>query len=173
MQNSDKKERFFISEKVSKFLKNSYYEGLLQDLFCEKDGFFSIFLHFFYQKNQISKFYPNFLEDFAGLLNLEEKACAKVSELIIELGGDAKFYSANRKFFSTSGLDYVKNLASILEMDIELVEKSVIDIRSAYAKIENANIRASLNEILIWKNEELKILKDCFLMLEDKDATTN
>ena len=104
-------------------------------------------------------------------MNLEEKACAKVSELIIELGGDAKFYSANRKFFSTSGLDYVKNLASILEMDIELVEKSVIDIRSAYAKIENASIRASLNEILIWKNEELKILKDCFLMLENKDES--
>lgn len=150
------------------FLKNSYYEGLLQDLFGEKDGFFTIFMHFLYQKNQIFVNYPDFASDFEELLSLELKSCEKTSELIIGLGGDAKFYSSNKKYISGSGVDYVKNLRSILELDIELVEKAIIDIKNAYSKIENASIRASLNEILILKNDQLNILKNCFLNLENE-----
>lgn len=149
-------------------LKNSYYEGLLQDIFCEKDGFFAIFMHFFYQKNQIFVNYPSFEKDFEELLRLELECCEKISNLIIELGGDAKFYSSSKRYISGSGIDYVKNLSAILELDIELVEKSVIDIKSAYSKIDNAFLRASLNEILILKNAELDILKNCFLNVETK-----
>lgn len=153
------------------FLKNSYYEGLLQDLFGEKDGFFAIFMHFLYQKNQIFINYPDFASDFEELLSLELKSCEKTSELIIGLGGDAKFYSSNKKYISGSGVDYVKNLRPILELDIELVEKSIIDIKNAYSKIENASVRAVLNEILIIKKDELNILKNCYLLLENKNKT--
>lgn len=153
------------------FLKNSYYEGLLQDLFGEKDGFFTILMHFLYQKNQIFINYPDFASDFEELLSLELKSCEKTSELIIGLGGDAKFYSSNKKYISGSGVDYVKNLRPILELDIELVEKSIIDIKNAYSKIENASVRAVLNEILIIKKDELNILKNCYLLLENKNKT--
>ena len=147
--------------------KNSYYEGLLQDLFCGKDGFFTVFMHFFYQKNQIFEYYPDFYKDFCEVLDFELKACSRLCELIIELGGDAKFYSSTKKYLSGSGVDYVKNLHAILELDIELVEKGRIDLKNVYSKVENANLRASLNEILILKNEELNILKNAYLNLEN------
>lgn len=152
---------------MAHLFKNSYYEGLLQDLFCGKDGFFTVFMHFFYQKNQILINYPDYNKSFCELLSIELKVCESVSKVIIELGGDAKFYSSTQKYISGCGVDYVKNLASMLELDIELIEKNIIDLKGVYSKIENGNIRASLNEILILKNEEINILKNCFLSLEN------
>ena len=70
-------------------------------------------------------------------------------------------------------MDYIKNLASMLELDIELIEKNIIDLKSVYSKVENGNIRASLNEILVLKNEEINILKNCFLGLENFNNKKN
>lgn len=158
---------------MTHLFKNSYYEGLLQDLFCGKDGFFTIFMHFFYQKNQIFINYPDFYNSFCDLLSIELTVCERVSKVIIELGGDAKFYSSAKKYISGSGVDYIKNLASMLELDIELIEKNIIDLKSVYSKVENGNIRASLNEILVLKNEEINILKNCFLGLENFNNKKN
>ena len=159
--------RCFIVKTMRAMLKNSYYEGLLQDLFCGKDGFFPVFLHFFYQKNQIFVFYPDFYEDFSKLSLLEQQTSEKVCELLILLQGDAKYYSSNKQFFSGSGIDYVKKLDAILNYDIELVEKNIIDLKNAYSKIENADIRAGLSEIISVKKEELDILKNCYIKLEN------
>ena len=78
-----------------------------------------------------------------------------------------------KKYISGSGVDYIKNLASMLELDIELIEKNIIDLKSVYSKVENGNIRASLNEILVLKNEEINILKNCFLGLENLNNKKN
>lgn len=140
-------------------IKNSYYEGLLQDLFCEKDGFFAVFLHFLYQFNQIFVFYPNFKSDFEKLYMLELESCNLISRLINEIGGDAKFYSSNKKIFC-GNIDYLKHLPHIVDMDIELVEKSLIDLKNALYKIDNILIKTELRKILPLKEKEEKILKD-------------
>ena len=144
---------------------NSYYEGLLQDLFCGNDGLFSLFLHFFYQYNNIFVFNNNFSNKFQTLYKLELESCEKVCQLIFYMGGDAKYYSSTKKYISGMNIDYMKNLKSTLELDIELVEKSTIDIKNTMAKIENKEIKKQLNEILKIKTVEEKILKDIYLQL--------
>lgn len=153
------------------FVKNSYYEGLLQDLFCGNDGFFSIFMHFFYQYNQIFCFNQNFKEEFKLLCDKELEACEIISALIIQIGGDAKYYSSMRKFLSGSKIDYVKNFKMMLENDIELAEKSLLDVKSALCKIENMQIKTDLRKILVLKNEELEIIKKIYLnAIENKNS---
>lgn len=152
-------------------IKNSYYEGLLQDLFCGDDGFFAIFMHFFYQYNQIFCFNPDFKDVFKILYMKELEACELVSALIIEIGGDAKYYSAMRKYLSGLKIDYVKNLKVILENDVELVEKSLIDVKGVLSKIENPQIKTELRKILAIKNEELDIVKNAYLnLLQNKNS---
>ena len=87
-------------------IKNSYYEGLLQDLFCGNDGFFTIFMHFLYQYNQIFVFYPKFEKEFEKLFQTEIEICNILSKIIIEMGGDAKYYSSTKKFLN-GNIDYI------------------------------------------------------------------
>ena len=143
--------------------KNSYYEGLLQDLFCGNDGFFTIFLHFFYQFNQFLVYNNNFSSIFKFVYMKELENCEVVSNLLVLMGGDAKFYSSNKKFISGSGIDYVKNLKSAFELDIELVEKSLIDVKNALVKIDNAKIKEKLRIVIKNKEEELDKLKNGFV----------
>lgn len=143
--------------------KNSYYEGLLQDLFCGNDGFFTIFLHFFYQFNQFLVYNNNFSSIFKYVYMKELENCEVVSNLLVLMGGDAKFYSSNKKFISGSGIDYVKNLKSAFELDIELVEKSLIDVKNALVKIDNTKIKEKLRIVIKNKEEELDKLKNGFV----------
>lgn len=143
--------------------KNSYYEGLLQDLFCGNDGFFTIFLHFYYQFNQFFVYNNNFSSIFKFVYMKELENCEVVSNLLVLMGGDAKFYSSNKKFISGSGIDYVKNLKSAFELDIELVEKSLIDVKNALVKIDNTKIKEKLRIVIKNKEEELDKLKNGFV----------
>ena len=145
--------------------KNSYYEGLLQDLFCGNDGFFTIFLHFFYQFNQFFVYNNNFSQIFKFVYMKELENCEVISNLLILIGGDAKYYSSSKKFLSGSGIDYVKNLKSAFELDIELLEKSLIDVKNALAKIDNFEIKDKLKIIVKNKEEELDKLKNSFLQV--------
>ena len=145
-------------------IKNSYYEGLLQDLFCGNDGFFTIFLHFLYQFNQISVFYPNFEKEFEKLYHIEIEACNLLSKLIIEMGGDAKYYSSLKKYLSGK-IDYVKSLSVIIDIDLELVEKSLIDIKNVLSKIDNIKIKTELRKIVALKEDEEKIIKEIKIKL--------
>ena len=138
----------------------SYYEGLLQVLFFGNDGVFPIFLHFFYQFNQFFVYNNNFSSIFKFVYMKELENCEVVSNLLVLMGGDAKFYSSNKKFISGSGIDYVKNLKSAFELDIELVEKSLIDVKNALVKIDNAKIKEKLRIVIKNKEEELDKLKN-------------
>ena len=145
--------------------KNSYYEGLLQDLYCGNDVLFSNFLHFFYQYNNIFVFYEKFSNEFQTLYKLELEACESVCKVIFSMGGDPKYFSANKKYISGMNIDYVKNLKNIVEFDIELIEKSLIDVKNVISKIDDVEIKARIKNILQIKKTEEKILKNLFLKL--------
>ena len=120
---------------------------------------------------QIFCFNQNFKEEFKLLCDKELEACEIISALIIQFGGDAKYYSSMRKFLSGSKIDYVKNFKMMLENDIELVEKSLLDVKSALCKIENMQIKTDLRKILVLKNEELEIIKKIYLnVIENKNS---
>ncbi len=145
-------------------IKNSYYEGLLQDLFCGNDGFFTIFLHFLYQFNQVSVFYPNFEKEFEKLYLLEIEVCNLLSKTIIEIGGDAKYYSSSKKFV-TASIDYIKTLPLIVDVDMEFIEKNLIDLKNTLSKIDNVRIKTELRKVVAIKEQEEKILKEIKIKL--------
>ncbi len=147
-------------KEVIKF--NSYYEGLLQNLYAASDGCFVAFMQFFYQYNQSHAFEPDFCECFKFLYEKELQNCEILCDLLLLLGGDNKFYSSSRKFLSGYNVDYVKTFAKMFVCDIELLEVSVIQTKNLIAKIDEKQVKSSLLTILSNKKEELKMLKETY-----------
>lgn len=143
--------------------KNSYYEGLLQDFFAASDGCFCLFMTFFYQYNQIVAFREEFAELFQTMYQIELENSKILSSVIIEMGGDAKFYSHSKNFLSCHSVDYVKSLKQIFLDDIEKLEISIIQNKGLISKIENYKIREKLHTVLENKQKCLKKLREIHL----------
>lgn len=141
------------------FLANSYYEGLLQNFYCGIKGCFPLFSHFLYQFNQSKVFFEEKAEIFKTLMMMELENCNLISQIILKIGGDNKFYSSTKRFLSGQNIDYVKSLNQIFSTDIEILEMQILEVKSMISKIENAHIKETLKEIFKSKKEELKILK--------------
>lgn len=142
------------------FKVNSYYEGLIQNLYAGTNGCFSAFMQFFYQYNQSVVYAEEHKQCFFELYQLELENCSILSELIIKMGGDNKYYSSSRKFLSGYNIDYIKNFSKIFLADIEILEINIIEIKSIISKIENIKIKNKLKQILNNKRNSLKILKE-------------
>lgn len=141
---------------------NSYYEGLLQNLFGGAKGCFSNFMNFFYQYNQILQFAPENCNCMQFLFKKELENCEILSQLLIKIGGDNRFYSSSRKYLSGYNVDYCKSVSKMFISDVELLEIGVIETKNAIQKIENAVIKKELKKILENKKQELKFLKETF-----------
>lgn len=139
---------------------NSYYEGLIQNLYSGANGCLLCFLQFFYQYNQCSVFDDGFCDCFEKLYEMELKNCKILSKILIQIGGDNKYYSSSRKYFSGYNVDYIKNSSKIFVADIELLEINIIEIKGMICKIENKEIKNDLKIILENKKLSLKILKE-------------
>ncbi len=148
------------------FKTNSYYEGLIQNLLGGSKGCFSVFMHFFYQYNQSRVFFDDWAPCFKTLFEKELENCQILSELILKLGGDNKYFSSSRKFLSGNNIEYLKNSSKIFLLDVELLEIGVLETKSLINKIEDSNIRFFLNMILKNKKQELKILKENYFKIQ-------
>lgn len=142
--------------------RNSYYEGLLQNLYAGAKGCFSAFMHFFYQYNQSVVFGKQYSECFFFLYNRELENCNIISQILIKMGGDNKYYSSSRKFLSGYNVDYVKHFAKIFLQDIEILEVNIIEVKNIILKIDDLKVKQELLKILSNKKEELKILKEIY-----------
>ena len=148
------------------FKTNSYYEGLIQNLLGGSKGCFSVFMHFFYQYNQSRVFFDDWALCFKTLFEKELENCQILSELILKLGGDNKYFSSSRKFLSGNNIEYLKNSSKIFLLDVELLEIGVLETKSLINKIEDGDIRFFLNLILKNKKQELKILKENYFKIQ-------
>lgn len=140
--------------------KNSYYEGLLQDFLAASDGCFCLFMTFFYQYNQVSEYKKEFEELFETLYQTELENSRIISQMIIEMGGDAKFYSHSKKFLCCHSVDYNKGVTQIFLDDIEKMEVSIIQNKSLINKIDDRKIKEKLNSVLKNKQICLKNLRE-------------
>jgi len=155
------KSRHFIHIDMKNMInKNSYYEGLLQDFFAASDGCFCLFMTFFYQYNQIFEFKSELSQLFQMLYQTELQNSEILSQLIIEMGGDAKFYSHSKSFLSCYSVDYVKGTSQIFLDDIEKLEVSIIQNKSLINKIDDPKIKEKLHTVLKNKQKCLKILRE-------------
>lgn len=142
------------------FKVNSYYEGLIQNIYAGQKGCFVSFMQFFYQFNQSVVFSPNISDCFEKLYKLELENCKILSELILRMDGDNKFYSSSRKFISGYNVDYIKNFSKIFLADIELLEVGIIEVKNIISKIDNVALREKLKIVLENKKNALKMLKE-------------
>ncbi len=151
---------------ADKFYKvNSYYEGLIQNLYGGSKGCFVLFMQFFYQYNQMVVFEEENCDLFERLYKNELKNCQILSQILIKIGGDNKYYSSSRKFLSGYNVEYIKNLSKIYSSDIELLEISIIETKNIFEKVENLRIRNQLKTILDNKKNSLKLLKENFFKI--------
>lgn len=148
------------------FKTNSYYEGLIQNLYAGSNGCFSMFMHFFYQFTQSAIFFEEYKSCFEKLYQAELENSRILSELLIKIGGDNKFYSSSRKFLSGNNVDYIKNSSQIFSYDVEMIEVSILECKSLINKIDDNNIKQYLHRILDNKKLEMKILKEQYFSLK-------
>lgn len=139
--------------------KNSYYQGLLCDLYAGKDGCFVCFMQMFYQNN-LCKSLEREVDFFEVIAKKELKNCEILSRLLTKVGGDLQYHSSSRVFISGKTIDYVKNLKKMIESDVELMEVSQVNLKNAISKIDDKQIVGDLKKVLQNKRESLSLLKE-------------
>lgn len=140
--------------------RNSYYEGLLQNLYAGSSGCFSFLMKLFYQYNQVAVYSKENLSLFESLLECELENCKLLGQSIIEIGGDNKYYTSAKKFLSGASVDYCKSFEQMFMSDIETLETHVIELKNLISKIENLQIREKLKKILSNKQQNLRKIRE-------------
>lgn len=146
--------------KIRNLPHNSYYQNLILELYSGSEGFVINYLQFLYQYNLFYNKNKTYEDAFKYLIDCEFECISLISEILSVLGCDTKFVSNQGKFISGRQIDYVKDLMQILLLDIENIEKNIIEIRSIIQKVSINAIKNQLREILAIKQTELKFLKN-------------
>ena len=143
--------------KIGRIKHNDYYLGIVQDLYCGKEGEFTSFLQFTYQNNILLPFGNDYHRLFSTIATEEALHCSVLAELILSLGGDPVYADNQGRWFGGRWIDYVKDVKQMLSLNIEMKEKIIIDYKTAISKIDDMAIKQILTAIL--KDEEITCLK--------------
>lgn len=138
--------------KLTRIKHNSYYLGIVQNLYCSNESEIVCFLQFEYQKNLLLPFGNDFGRFFGNIAQEDLFHSSLLAEAIISLGGNPVYCDNQGKWLGGRRIDYVKNIKAMLELDIELKEKMIIDYKSAISKIDDIKIKKMLEMIV--KDEE-------------------
>lgn len=138
-----------IENKISKRLThNSYYAGVIKNLFGGSDSETNYFLQFLYYsyittnlENEVSALMYNIAQD-----DIDHHAM--LADCILCLGGDPIYASSSNVWFSGKNVDYLKSTKQIILIAIEMKEKSIIDYKTAISKIPEKEIKNVLEIIL-------------------------
>lgn len=148
---------FELTNKITKLKNNSYYLGLICNLYAGSEGEMVSFLQFFYHANITSAFNQMLSNAFMKIAIDELENAHKLSILIQTLNGDPMYIDSQRKWIGGRSIDYVKSFEQILSLGIELKNKKIIDLKTTISKIDDIQIKNILKEILE-KNIEHKII---------------
>ena len=139
--------------------KNSYYCGLLQNLFAGSEGEVVIFLQLQYHANTLS----SYNEKISNVLNEISITDLKHQQLLahaIQMTyGNPIYATTQGKYISGKQIDYIRDTKQIVQINLEAKEKSIIDYKLAISKIENLQIKLLLTAILADEENHRLILK--------------
>ena len=145
--------------KLTHIKHNSYYLGLIQNLYCSSESELVCFLQFEYQKNLLLPFGNDYARVFGQMAEDDLFHSELLSETIISLGGNPVYCSCQGKWLGGRQIDYVKGIKQMLELDIELKEKLIIDYKSATSKIDDMKIKKLLGMIVAEEETACQKLK--------------
>ncbi len=144
---------------VKNYCKNSYYSGILQNLFAGSEGEIITFLQLQYHANIIKNFHPK-IADLLNEISLTDlKHQQLLSNAIQMTYGNPIYANSQAKWIGGRQIDYLKDTKQIILTNIELKEKAIIDYKMAISKIENIQIKLLLNSILNDEENHRLILK--------------
>ena len=152
--------------KIKQIKSNSYYQGLLQNLYAGNDGEISSFFQFTYQNFILSPFGNNHASVFSKIAS-EDLLHAKIlAEAVLMLGGDPVFCNNQGKWFGGRAVDYVKGVKQMLDLNIEAKEKHIIDYKTVISKIDEQQIKKMLQGILADEENHLYKLKEIYRAMQ-------
>ena len=140
---------------------NSYYIGLLRNLYAGPDGAVMRGMQYRYQAS-VLVFNSKLSEKLYQFANEELEEEKKLASLIVQSGGDPVFANSENRFFNGRKIDYIKDIKQIMLQNIENIEKSILDYKITELKIDNKLLKKELNIIAENKKEQLNNLKTLF-----------
>ena len=146
--------------------KNSYYSGILQNLFAGSEGEVIIFLQLQYHANILKPFNDKISKLLNEIALTDLKHQQLLSHAIQMTYGNPIYATSQGKWIGGRQIDYIKDTKQIIHANIEAKEKSIIDYKLAISKIENTQIKLLLNAILIDEENHRLILKKLAKSLE-------
>ena len=152
--------------KFSRLKPNSYYQGLLQNLYGGADGEVCAFLQNTYHSFMMSAFGNENSKLFSEMAEEDIFHSKKLAELIIMLVGDPIYASAQGKWLTGRSVDYIKSTRQMFLIAIEQKEKLIIDYKSALLKIDEPVIKKALSSILQDEETHLVKLKNIYRSLK-------
>ena len=161
----DFEEDFGNYPKLKKQNANSYYLGLVQNLYAGSEGELACFLQATYQFQVLEDYEQEIVDTLKKIAEQDQKHLSILSHIILMLGGNPKFLNAQNKWFSTREIDYVQGIKQIISFDIELKEKVILDYKSTIQKISSSEIKSVLSRILDDENNHLQVLRNIYANL--------
>ncbi len=145
---------------LKRIVPNNYYATLLQDTFASQNSETKNILQFLYFSYVLSSFENDFGLEFYSIAQDEIFHHKLLGELIVQLGGNPKYFSSKGMAFSGGFIDEIKGIRQIIETSIELKEKSIINYKILVAKIAEKDIKNILEIIISDEKKHLDLLKN-------------
>lgn len=146
--------------KVKNLCKNSYYSGILQNLYSGSEGEVILFLQFSYHSYILEGFNDEISKVLKEIALDDLKHQELLANAIQMTAGDPLYCNSEGKWLGGRQIDYVKDTRQILKLNLGTKEKSIIDYKIAISKIENQQIKALLASILTDEEEHRNQLKN-------------
>lgn len=146
--------------KIKNFCKNSYYSGILQNLYSGSEGELIIFLQLRYHCYILDSFNENLSSALKDISKDDLKHQELLANAIQMTSGDPIYCNSEGKWIAGRQIDYIKNVKQILLLNLEAKEKTIIDYKIAISKIENQQIKTLLSSILEDEEKHRTILKE-------------
>lgn len=140
--------------------KNSYYCGILQNLFAGNESECVLIMQIKYQLSILGEFYENYTEILKNICSTDLTHQELLANAILMCGGDPIYANAQNIWLGGRQVDYIKDLKQIISYDIEIKEKIILDYKIAIAKIDNFEIKSLLASILQDEESHLRQLKN-------------
>lgn len=144
---------------VKNYCKNSYYSGILQNLYAGPEGEVVLFLQLRYHYNILKSFSPKIAEVLSEISLTDLKHQELLANAIQMTYGNPIYATTQGKWIGGRQIDYIKDTKQILLTNLEAKEKTIIDYKIAISKIENNQIKLLLTSILADEENHRLILK--------------
>lgn len=152
---------------LKSYCKNSYYSGILQNLYAGSEGEVIIFLQLRYHSNVLKNFNAKISSVLEEISMCDLKHQELLASAIEKTYGNPVYATSTGKWIGGRQIDYVKSVKQILSANLEAKEKSIIDYKVAISKIDNVQIKLLLGAILADEENHRLILKKLLKSIEE------